>query len=228
LSSVAHPRFITQDRGRLQQVIQELSALGLNGVEAYHSHHDAEEQLYFIRLANQLGLMITGGSDYHGFKTKTTPADSGGKLGSLQLPYGFAVRLRRTYFARYPTLLLLLQWPSAAAAAIRRAFETQYQLASVHCSPPARISAALGRMETETASGVVDLPTVDAQQLDAIVDEGARHGLRSVGLPWEAASVEQRHGFYQTRRISSERFRQTPVERLAHELIHAAILAQLH
>ena len=82
----------------------------------------------------------------------------------------------------------------------------------------------------ETESGLVGgrPSSVDAQQLDAIVDDGARHGLRSVGLPWETASVEQRHGFYQTRRISSERFRQTPVERLAHELIHAAILAQLH
>ena len=135
LSSVAHPRFITQDRVRLRQVIQELGALGLDGIEAYHSHHDAEEQLYFIRLANQLGLMITGGSDYHGFKTKTTPADSGGKLGSLQLPYGFAVRLRRAYFSSYPTRLLLLQWPSVAAAAIRRAFETHYRLPSVRWLP---------------------------------------------------------------------------------------------
>ncbi len=227
LSSVAHPRFITPDRVRLQQVIQELSALGLNGVEAYHSHHDAEEQLYFIRLANQLGLMITGGSDYHGFKTKTTPADSGGKLGSLQLPYGFAVRLRRTYFANYPTLLLLVQWPSAAAAAIQRAVETHYQLPSVRGSPPAQITTALDRVGTETTSWVVELPTVDARQLGAIVEEGATRGLRVVGLPWETASVEQHEGFYQTRRISSERFRQTPLERLAHELVHAAILAQL-
>lgn len=227
LSSVAHPRFITPDRVRLQQVIQELSALGLNGIEAYHSHHDAEEQLYFIRLANQLGLMITGGSDYHGFKTKITPADSGGKLGSLQLPYGFAVRLRRTYFANYPTLLLLVQWPSAAAAAIQRAVETHYQLASVRGSPPAQITTALDRVGTETTSWVVELPTVDARQLGAIVEEGATRGLRVVGLPWETASVEQHEGFYQTRRISSERFRQTPLERLAHELVHAAILAQL-
>ncbi|MDQ3830694.1 MAG: PHP domain-containing protein, partial [Candidatus Tectomicrobia bacterium] len=128
LSSVAHPRFITADRVRLRQVIQELGACGLDGIEAYHSDHGAEERLYFTRLADQLGLMITGGSDYHGFKAKATPADSGGKLGSLQLPYGFAVRLRRAYFNRYPMLLLLLQWPAAGAAAIRRAFEAHYQL----------------------------------------------------------------------------------------------------
>jgi predicted metal-dependent phosphoesterase TrpH len=227
LSSVAHPRFITQDRVRLRQVIEELGALGLDGIEAYHSHHDAEEQLYFIRLANQLGLMITGGSDYHGFKTKTTPADSGGKLGSLQLPYGFAVCLRRAYFKSYPTRLLLLQWPSAAAAAIRRAFERHYQLSSVRWSPPTQLTAVLGSMGPERASSVVDLPTADARQVDTIVEEGAARGLRTIGLPWETASIEGHGGYYQTGRIASERFRQTPVERLAHELVHAAILAQL-
>jgi 3',5'-nucleoside bisphosphate phosphatase len=227
LSSVAHPRFITQDRVRLRQVIEELGALGLDGIEAYHSHHDAEEQLYFTRLANQLGLVITGGSDYHGFKTKIAPADSGGKLGSLQLPYGFAVRLRRAYFNSYPTQLLLLQWPSAAAAAIRRAFETHYQLSSVRWSPPAQITTVLGSMGPERASWVIDLPTADARQVDAIIEEGIARGLRTIGLPWETASVEGHDGFYQTGRISSERFRQTPVERLAHELVHASILAQL-
>jgi 3',5'-nucleoside bisphosphate phosphatase len=203
LSSVAHPHFITQDRVRLRQVIEELAALGLDGIEAYHSHHDAEEQLYFIRLANQLGLMITGGSDYHGFKTNTTPADSGGKLGSLHLPYGFAVRLRRAYFNSYPTRLLLLQWPSAAAAAVRRALETHYQLSSVRWSPPAQITTVLGSMGPERASWVVDLPTADARQVDAIIKEGIAHGLRTIGLPWETAYVEGYDGFYQTGRISS-------------------------
>jgi predicted metal-dependent phosphoesterase TrpH len=227
LSSVAHPRFITQDRVRLQEVIQELSAFGLDGVEAYHSHHDAEEQLYFIRLADQLGLMITGGSDYHGFRTKGVPADSGGKLGSLQLPYGVAVRLRQGYFHHYPTQLLLLQWPANAAAAIRRAFETHYRLSSVRCSPPAPISSILNNRRPEAASCVVDLPMADAGQVGAIAADGTRRGWRTIGLPWETASVEGPEGFYQTGRMTSERLRQTPVERLAHELVHAAILAQL-
>ena len=66
-----------------------------------------------------------------------------------------------------------------------------------------------------------------ARQVDAIIEEGIARGLRTIGLPWEMASVEGHDGFYQTGRISSERFRQTPVERLAHELVHASILAQL-
>jgi hypothetical protein len=227
LSSVAHPRFITPDRRRLRQVIQELGACGLDGIEAYHSDHSAEERLYFTRLANQLGLMITGGSDYHGFKAKATPADSGGKLGSLQLPYGFAVRLRRAYLKRYPMLLLLLQWPAAGAAAIRRAFESHYELSSMGRAHPSQIAAALGTMATESGSLVIDLPTADALQIDAIIPEGRARGLRIVGLPWETARIEGRAGLYQTGRVSAEQFGRTPVERLAHELVHAAILAQL-
>jgi 3',5'-nucleoside bisphosphate phosphatase len=227
LSSLAHPRFITPDRVRLRQVIQELRALGLDGIEAYHNDHGAEERLYFIRLARQLGLMITGGSDYHGFKTKTSSGDSGGKLGSLQLPYGLAVRLRRAYLKCYPMGLLLLQWPSTDAAAMRRAFKAHYRLSSVGWSPAEPITTTLEGMGSERGSLVVDLPAADAAQVAAMVEEAFARGLRLVGLPWETARVEGLDGFYQTSRVSSERFRRTPVERLAHELVHSAILAQL-
>jgi hypothetical protein len=33
---------------------------------------------------------------------------------------------------------------------------------------------------------------------------------------------------YQTSQMSSERFRRTPIERLAHEIVHEALLAQSH
>jgi 3',5'-nucleoside bisphosphate phosphatase len=227
LSAVAHPRYITPDRARLRQVIQELSTTGLDGIEAYHSDHGVEDRLYFISLANELGMMITGGSDYHGFKAKTTSSDSGGKLGSLQLPYGFAVRMRRTYFQSYPMVLLLWQWPASSAAALRRAFEAHYQLSSVGRSSPSHPTATMGRRGLETKSLVVDLPAADAAQVDAIVAEGRTRGLRVVGLPWETASIEALDGCYCTRRISLERFQWTAVECLAHELVHEAILAQL-
>ena len=227
LSSVAHPRFITPDRVRLRQVIQELRAYGLDGVEAYHSDHDAEAQLYFIRLANQLGMIVTGGSDYHGFKAQGSRHDSGGKLGSLQLPYGIAMQLRRAYCSRYPMVLLLLGWPSAAGAAMRRAFETHYRLASMARTPSSPAVPVFGSAEPRRGSTVVELPAADNALVAAIVADGREHGRSVVGLPWEAASVDGRDGFYQTGRMSSERFRRTPVERLTHELVHEALLVQL-
>jgi hypothetical protein len=64
-------------------------------------------------------------------------------------------------------------------------------------------------------------------QVEAIVAEGREHGVRVVGVPWETGSFAGWDGFYQTGSISSDRFRRTPVERLAHQLVHEAILAQL-
>jgi predicted metal-dependent phosphoesterase TrpH len=226
ISSIAHPRFITPDQARLRQVIQELKARGLHGIEAYHSDHYPEERTYFIRLANQFDMIVTGGSDYHGFKAQNAQQDSGGKLGSLQLPYGMAVRVRRAYLSSYPLALLLLQWPPGAAAAIRRACAAHYQLTSGD-----RLEAATGTSEIVQArsasrSVIVDLPVADDHQVEMILQDGKQHGGRIVGVPWETARIEERDGLYLTRRMSSERFRQISGERLAHEIVHEAILTQ--
>lgn len=227
LSSVAHPRFITPDRVRLWQVIHELRASGMDAIEAYHSDHYPDDRLYLIRLANQLGMIVTGGSDYHGFKGQNGQPDGGGKLGSLHLPYGVVVRLRRAYLRSYPLVLLLLQWPPAAVAAMRRAFASQYQLTSGN-----RLHAAPGksaRVQETSPSGsmVVDLPKGDDSQVDALLDDGKAHGRRIVGVPWAMARLEGRDGLYVTREIPSERFQRTSTERLAHEIVHEAILTQL-
>jgi predicted metal-dependent phosphoesterase TrpH len=49
--------------------IAELKDLGIEGVEAFSSYHNEEENQKFNAMADELGLMVTGGSDFHG-KTK--------------------------------------------------------------------------------------------------------------------------------------------------------------
>ena len=227
LSSVAHPRFITPDRARLRQVLHELRASGLDAIEAYHSDHYPDDRLYLIRLANQLGMIVTGGSDYHGFKGQNGQPDSGGKLGSLQLPYGVVVRLRRAYLRSYPMILLLLQWPPAAAAGMRRAFASQYQLTSGHRLQSAPGKSARAQEMSSSASMVVDLPKLDDSQVDTLLDDGKAYGRRIVGVPWAPARLAARDGLSMTCEISSERFEGTSAERLAHEIVHEAILTQL-
>ncbi len=40
-------------------------------IEAYHPKHTAEQAHLFVRLAKEMGLLVTGGSDYHGhFKSR--------------------------------------------------------------------------------------------------------------------------------------------------------------
>jgi 3',5'-nucleoside bisphosphate phosphatase len=46
--------------------IRALQALGLDGIEAYYSSYSPAEEARFLRLAEKLGLLVTGGSDFHG------------------------------------------------------------------------------------------------------------------------------------------------------------------
>jgi predicted metal-dependent phosphoesterase TrpH len=47
-------------------LIKELVPKGLEGIEVYHPHHPPELIEEYTILARELGLLITGGSDFHG------------------------------------------------------------------------------------------------------------------------------------------------------------------
>jgi predicted metal-dependent phosphoesterase TrpH len=48
------------------EVIVELAGLGLAGLEVDHPDHDPPTRAELRRIATDLGLVITGSSDYHG------------------------------------------------------------------------------------------------------------------------------------------------------------------
>jgi predicted metal-dependent phosphoesterase TrpH len=50
----------------LKNLILELKGLGLAGLEVYYSEHTPEQEALYLKLARELDLLITGGSDYHG------------------------------------------------------------------------------------------------------------------------------------------------------------------
>ena len=64
---LAHPPSISKNRATLKNVIKELSEFGLDGLEVFSNMCYTEDIIFFNNLANQFGLVITGGSDYHGF-----------------------------------------------------------------------------------------------------------------------------------------------------------------
>jgi predicted metal-dependent phosphoesterase TrpH len=61
LASLAHPGILQRDH-----LIEPLIAAGLDAIEVYHSDHDPAATARYLSLADQLGLAVTGGSDYHG------------------------------------------------------------------------------------------------------------------------------------------------------------------
>jgi len=64
---VAHPKLLkVSDRDQLVALFSEWKGYGLKGVEAYSSCQNAQEQKFWHALGKELGLLITGGSDFHG------------------------------------------------------------------------------------------------------------------------------------------------------------------
>lgn len=62
----AHPRATKRGRVVPDELIKELAAAGLFGLEADHEDHSADEREQIRELAGSLGLVVTGSSDFHG------------------------------------------------------------------------------------------------------------------------------------------------------------------
>jgi predicted metal-dependent phosphoesterase TrpH len=76
--------------------IPELIEGGLDGIEAFHAEHTPEQQAAFAQAAADAGLLVTGGSDYHGPGVHSAPI--GGSAcpdGALEALQTRATRYRR-------------------------------------------------------------------------------------------------------------------------------------
>jgi predicted metal-dependent phosphoesterase TrpH len=63
---VAHPGRFAGGGFRWDEAMADLQRQGLEGLEGYYGEYRAAEQKYFVALAARLGMVVTGGSDYHG------------------------------------------------------------------------------------------------------------------------------------------------------------------
>jgi hypothetical protein len=66
LPVLAHPHLLGLKRTALRTLVEELKRLGLAGIEAYHSQQSTDVTSGMLWLAKDLGLIVTGGSDFHG------------------------------------------------------------------------------------------------------------------------------------------------------------------
>ncbi|SCL55947.1 hypothetical protein GA0070606_2523 [Micromonospora citrea] len=62
----AHPRATRRGRIVPDELIADLAAVGLAGLEADHEDHSPAERAHVRALADELGLLVTGSSDFHG------------------------------------------------------------------------------------------------------------------------------------------------------------------
>ena len=81
---LAHPGLLRCEGRHLKDLVAELAAAGLAGIEVWHSRHTAVQVRKLKRLAALHGLVATGGSDYHGAMSPGIRIGRG--FGSLAVP----------------------------------------------------------------------------------------------------------------------------------------------
>jgi 3',5'-nucleoside bisphosphate phosphatase len=83
IASLAHPVRLKEDVATLLPAARDA---GLNAIEAYHSDHSPEQTELYLALAKQHGLLVTGGSDFHGPAVKPGIELGTGRAQNLKVP----------------------------------------------------------------------------------------------------------------------------------------------
>ena len=81
---VAHPHTIGVSADDYEQAFGRLAEAGVLGVECYYPEYEPETREHLVRLTRAVGLVPTGGSDYHG--TYRPDIDIGTGRGDLEVP----------------------------------------------------------------------------------------------------------------------------------------------
>lgn len=96
VTSVAHPHTVADSAEEYRQVFDGVAALGVDGIECHYVEYEPELRNRLAAWADDLGLIPTGGSDYHGAYKPGIEVGTG--RGDLKVPDEAAARLsdRRT------------------------------------------------------------------------------------------------------------------------------------
>lgn len=73
---LAHPGLVGDDG-----VVLAMIHAGIDGLEVYHPRHDAKDTQKYLEMARKYGLLITGGSDFHGIAGRFPE-----RLGMMSIP----------------------------------------------------------------------------------------------------------------------------------------------
>jgi predicted metal-dependent phosphoesterase TrpH len=95
LAVLAHPgRLSIRDPEIEERLISSLKDAGLRGIEVYHSDHRLADVERYNGLAKKYGLVVSGGSDFHG-DAKPRVALGTGVDGNVNVPKWVLEKLRR-------------------------------------------------------------------------------------------------------------------------------------
>ncbi|MBI5724996.1 MAG: PHP domain-containing protein [Planctomycetes bacterium] len=81
IAVLAHPPQLRYaNYAQLELLISEFASFGLKGLEVFHTDCTDIQSRQYLRIARRMGLMVSGGSDYHG------PVKPGARIGRPRVP----------------------------------------------------------------------------------------------------------------------------------------------
>lgn len=89
---LAHPTLYGMNYNQIRMMAKDLMNMGLTGIEVKYSTYKAEQEREITRIAQELGLKSSGGSDFHGLNKPDISIGTG--LGKLRIPQEFLEKLR--------------------------------------------------------------------------------------------------------------------------------------
>ena len=93
LAVLAHPASLDPTLRSIPSLLEDLSNVGLEGVEVYYPSHSPRAIAALLKMADQLDLLITGGSDFHDIERSGFQAD--GWLHKNHIPYNLVSALKK-------------------------------------------------------------------------------------------------------------------------------------
>ena len=99
IAVAAHLHLIKKPDDELREYLKSLIPYGLDGIEGYYTDYTPDMEQRYRAMAKELGLVISGGTDYHG---ANKPHISIGKgRGELEIPYSVLDGLRQRHSEIY-------------------------------------------------------------------------------------------------------------------------------
>lgn len=93
IAVLAHPVLYHFTKEHLEQAVAEMKEYGLKGIEAVYTTYSMFDESDMKRLAKKYGLVVTGGSDFHGANKPQTQIGTG--YGALKIPYQLLTDLKK-------------------------------------------------------------------------------------------------------------------------------------
>lgn len=93
-SSLAHLNQIGKSDDKLFKILSHLKSAGLDAVEGYYTEYTDAMNIRYRKIAADIGLKLTGGSDFHGANKDGYNIGTG--KGNLKIPYELLDKLRQT------------------------------------------------------------------------------------------------------------------------------------